>query len=72
MNWRFPRKQEWRRLAIIYSLVGFFLAFTLPPLVIPLFTSFKTMSDVYALPPKLLPAPFTLHSYVYSLQEKNF
>ena len=30
------------------------------------------MSDVYALPPKLLPAPFTLHSYVYSLQEKNF
>jgi ABC-type glycerol-3-phosphate transport system permease component len=48
------------------------LAFTLPPLVIPFFTSFKTMSDVYALPPKLLPTPFTIESYIYSLKEKNF
>jgi ABC-type glycerol-3-phosphate transport system permease component len=48
------------------------LAFTLPPLVIPFFTSFKTMSDVYALPPKLLPTPFTIESYIYSFKEKNF
>jgi multiple sugar transport system permease protein len=66
------RKLELRRLVIIYLLVALFLAFTLPPLVIPFFTSFKTMSDVYALPPKILPTPFTIHSYIYSLREKNF
>lgn len=66
------RKLELRRLIIIYTLVGFFLAFTLPPLVISFFTPFKTMSDVYALPPKLLPTPFTVQGYGYSLREKNF
>ena len=30
------------------------------------------MEDVYALPPKLLPTPFTLKSYVYALVEKDF
>ena len=72
MSWRIYRKLELRRLIIIYLLVALFLAFTLPPLVIPFFTSFKTMSDVYALPPKLLPTPFTIESYIYSLKEKNF
>ncbi|MGD0625459.1 MAG: carbohydrate ABC transporter permease [Thermodesulfobacteriota bacterium] len=72
MSWRISRKLELRRLIIIYLLVALFLAFTLPPLVIPFFTSFKTMSDVYALPPKLLPTPFTIESYIYSLKEKNF
>ena len=64
MSWGISRRLELRRLIIIYLLVGLFLAFTLPPLVIPFFTSFKTMSDVYALPPKILPTPFTIHSYV--------
>jgi multiple sugar transport system permease protein len=72
VSWRISRKLELRRLIIIYLLVALFLAFTLPPLVIPFFTSFKTMSDVYALPPKLLPTPFTIESYIYSLKEKNF
>lgn len=72
MSWRISRKLELRRLIIIYLLVALFLAFTLPPLVIPFFTSFKTMSDVYALPPKLLPTPFTIESYIYSFKEKNF
>jgi multiple sugar transport system permease protein len=66
------RKSELRRRIIIYLLVILFLAFSLPPLIIPFFTSFKTMSDVYALPPKLLPTPFTIESYIYSLKEKNF
>jgi ABC-type glycerol-3-phosphate transport system permease component len=30
------------------------------------------MSDVYALPPKLLPTPFTIKSYVYALAERSF
>jgi len=69
---RFPDRNQLIRSIVIYSVLTVILAFTLPPLVIPFFTSFKSMEDVYALPPKLLPTPFTLHSYVYSLVERDF
>jgi multiple sugar transport system permease protein len=69
---RFPNRHRLLRSTVIYAVLSLILAFTLPPLVIPLLTSFKTMEDVYALPPKLLPTPFTLQSYVYSLVERGF
>ena len=67
-----PKYRKIRRLIVIYGLLAVVLAFTLPPLIIPFFTSFKTMSDVYALPPKLMPTPFTIKSYAYSLGERSF
>jgi ABC-type glycerol-3-phosphate transport system permease component len=60
------------RLATIYSIAAALLAFVLPPIVIPFLTSFKTPRDVYALPPKLLPTPFTLDSYFNAIMEKGF
>jgi len=64
MRLRF-RRRDLVRLLVIYGILALLLLFTLPPLILSLLTSFKTMSDVYALPPKALPTPFTLESYAY-------
>lgn len=65
-------RREFVRLLTIYGVVALLLLFTLPPLAISLLTSFKTARDVYAMPVKLLPSPFTLQSYFYSLAERKF
>lgn len=67
-----PNRYALRRALIIYAVLALVLAFTLPPIVLSFLTSLKTMRDVYALPPKVLPTPFTLTSYAYSLAERGF
>ena len=65
-------RRRWARRAVLAFVSGFLLLFVLPPLLIPLLTSFKTASDVFALPVKLLPAPFTFESYVNAVIQKGF
>ena len=72
MTGRFPNRRKTLRLVIIYSLLVILSAFALPPLVISFLTSFKTISDVYEIPPKLIPTPFTLQNYTQVLVDKNF
>jgi ABC-type glycerol-3-phosphate transport system permease component len=72
MTGRFPNRRKTLRLVIIYSLLVILSAFALPPLVISFLTSFKTVSDVYEIPPKLIPTPFTLQNYTQVLVDKNF
>jgi multiple sugar transport system permease protein len=55
-----------------YSLLVILSAFALPPLVISFLTSLKTVCDVYEIPPKLIPTPFTLQNYTQVLVDKNF
>ncbi len=52
---REPRLKWWQ--FIIYLLLGIFLVSSLGPLVFTLISSFKTMHDVLAFPPSLLPNP---------------
>lgn len=71
MSWVRSRRSLTRGIAI-WGTSALLLLFVLPPLAIPFLTSFKTASDVFALPVKVLPAPFTLESYVNAIVEKGF
>lgn len=71
MTFTVTAQRRWRAL-VIYLTAALLLLFVLPPLLLPVLTSFKTASDVFALPVKILPSPFTLESYVNALVQKEF
>jgi ABC-type glycerol-3-phosphate transport system permease component len=58
---REPRLKWWQ--LIIYLFLGIFLVSSLGPLVFTLISSFKTMHDVLAFPPSLLPNPAIWTNY---------
>ena len=65
-----PRLQWWQ--LIIYLFLGIFLISSLGPMVFTLISSFKTMHDVLAFPPSLLPNPAILTNYTDVLGNAYF
>lgn len=57
---------------IIYLFLGAFLVSSLGPLVFTLISSFKTMQDVLAFPPSLIPNPFVWSNYAQVLSDPFF
>lgn len=57
---------------IVYLFLGIFLVSSLGPLVFTLISSFKTMRDVLAFPPSLLPNPFIWSNYTAVLSNPFF
>ena len=57
---------------IVYLFLGVFLVSSLGPLVFTLISSFKTMGDVLAFPPSLLPNPFIWSNYTKVLSNPFF
>ncbi len=71
-----PRRRRERRLnwwqIIIYLFLGVFLISSLGPLVFTLISSFKTMQNVLAFPPSLLPNPWIWSNYTDVLKNVYF
>src|SRR5260370_38343279 len=71
-----PRRRRGQRLnwwqTIIYLFLGIFLVSSLGPLVFTLISSFKTMHDVLAFPPSLLPNPWVWSNYAEVLNNPYF
>lgn len=57
---------------VVYLFLGVFLISSLGPLVFTLISSFKTMHDVLAFPPSLLPNPFVWSNYMEVLSNQFF
>src|SRR5579883_2209213 len=57
---------------IVYLLLGVFTVTSLGPLVFTLISSFKTMQDVLAFPPSLLPNPWVWTNYTEILDNAYF
>jgi ABC-type glycerol-3-phosphate transport system permease component len=57
---------------IVYLLLGVFTVTSLGPLVFTLISSFKTMQDVLAFPPSLLPNPWVWTNYTEILNNAYF
>ncbi|HEX7735706.1 MAG TPA: carbohydrate ABC transporter permease [Ktedonobacteraceae bacterium] len=70
------RSRRWRRLnwwqIVIYCGLGIFTISSLGPLVFTFISSFKTMHDVLAFPPSLLPNPFIWSNYQEIMQNAFF
>lgn len=71
-----PNRPRRRPLAwwkvVIYLFLAIFLVTSVGPLVITLISSFKTMHDVLAFPPTLIPNPFIWSNYQAVLANSNF
>ena len=67
---RRPHLSWWQ--IIIYLFLGIFFVSSLGPLVFTLISSFKTMHDVLAFPPSLLPNPAILSNYTDVLSNPYF
>lgn len=69
----FSRKRvfPWWRV-LIYLFLGIFFLTCLGPLIFTFISSFKTMQDVLAFPPSLLPRPWTWSNYQYILGNPLF
>lgn len=57
---------------IIYLLMLFIAFLFLLPLITVVSTSFKTRSDVYLYPPKIIPIPFSTEGLRYAIENSNF
>lgn len=57
---------------VVYFFLGVFLVTSLGPLVFTLISSFKTMQNVLAFPPSLLPNPFIWSNYTQVLSNPFF
>lgn len=67
---REPRLNWWQ--LIVYLFLGIFLISSLGPLIFTLISSFKTMHDVLAFPPSLLPNPWIWTNYTDVLSNAYF
>lgn len=71
-----PRTRRGQRLnwwqIVIYFFLGVFLVTSLGPLVFTLISSFKTMHDVLAFPPSLLPNPWIWSNYAQVMSNQYF
>ena len=71
-----PRRHREQRLnwwqIVVYLFLGIFLVTSLGPLVFTLISSFKTMQDVLAFPPSLLPNPWIWSNYIDVLNNAYF
>ena len=67
---RRPHLSWWQ--IIVYLFLGVFFVSSLGPLVFTLISSFKTMHDVLAFPPSLLPNPAILSNYTGVLSNPYF
>lgn len=67
---REPRLNWWQ--IIVYLFLGIFLVTSLGPLVFTLISSFKTMQDVLAFPPSLVPNPWIWTNYTDILSNAYF
>jgi multiple sugar transport system permease protein len=68
---RRERRLNWWRI-VIYLFLGIFLISSIGPLVFTLISSFKTMRDVLAFPPSLLPNPWVWSNYTEVLSNPFF
>lgn len=62
---------QWWKI-VVFVLLGIFVITSIGPLVLTIISSFKTMHDVLAFPPSLLPNPFALSSYAEILSNSLF
>jgi multiple sugar transport system permease protein len=65
------QRLSWWQLVFVFFL-GVFLVTSLGPLVFTLISSFKTMHDVLAFPPSLLPNPWTWSNYTEVISNPYF
>jgi ABC-type glycerol-3-phosphate transport system permease component len=68
---RRERRLNWWQI-VVYLFLGIFLVTSLGPLVFTLISSFKTMRDVLAFPPSLLPNPWIWSNYTDVLSNPYF
>lgn len=57
---------------LVYLFLGIFIITSIGPLILTLTSSFKTMHDVLAFPPSLLPAPWIWDNYRFILSNPLF
>ncbi len=65
------RPFRWWRV-IVYLFLGIFILTSIGPLILTLTSSFKTMHDVLAFPPSVLPAPWIWDNYQFILSNPLF
>ncbi|MEO7020322.1 MAG: carbohydrate ABC transporter permease [Ktedonobacteraceae bacterium] len=65
------RPFSWWRV-IVYLFLGIFILTSIGPLILTLTSSFKTMHDVLAFPPSVLPAPWIWDNYQFILSNPLF